>query len=401
MARCAFAAGFLMAGKIRVLFDFGATGRHHSLYDEFLQAPPENVEYLTKSIAASKTSLRRKAFHFLKRTAGRLIDFDRLARRANRAGAPQCDIVHFANNLDSVRQPFVSDFEHALSFLPGYPQTGKEPWLAKARQRTTGIIESDNCKAMLPWTYEGAKSLWQAFPSKEVEEKTHVLPLAMRIPKDHAPIAHDNFRVLFLGTSNLSGPSNFYYRGGRRLLRVFSRFAQGKGDVELVMTGQVPDCESALLSRTPHARAAGLVSKDELERIFRTSDVLLYPSYMTPGLAFLEAMRYHLPIVTTDAWANREIISHKKNGLVSEFTQFDTHGAFNILRSEQDYTAFERNGIDASLEGSLVESLEALYADRKLARKMGDCGFSLVNSGKFSIKERNKKLGKIYERALE
>ena len=390
-----------MAKKIRVLFDFGATGRHHSLYDEFLQAPPDNVEYLTKSIAASKTSLKRKAFQFLKRTAGRLIDFDRLARRANRAGAPPCDIVHFANNLDSVRQPFIADFEHALSFLPGYPQTGKEPWLASARNRMTNIMVSDNCKAMLPWTHEGAKSLWQAFPSKDVEAKTQVLYLAMRVPKNHAPLEHDNFRVLFLGTSNLSGASNFYYRGGRRLLRVFARFAKGKPDVELVMTGEVPQSEQALLSRTPNARAIGLVSKAELERVFRTSDALLYPAYMTPGLAFLEAMRYHIPIVTTDAWANRELVSHNKNGLVSEFSSFDTHGTFNILRSEPDFTAFETTKVDATLEDSLVKNLEALYADRKLARKMGDCGFSLVNRGKFSIRERNKKLEKIYERALE
>jgi glycosyltransferase involved in cell wall biosynthesis len=252
----------------------------------------------------------------------------------------------------------------------------------------------------MPWTKEGAKSLWQAFPSESVETKTRTVHLAMRIPQAHKPIPHEGFRVLFLGTMNLSGPWNFYYRGGRRLLRVFGRFAKGKGDAQLLLTGEVPEQEEGLLSKTPNAKAVGILPKQELGLLFRTCDALLFPSYCTPGLAFLEAMRYHLPVITTDAWANRELVENGRNGLVSEFTRFDTHGTFNILPHNDDFTAFEKNQIDGRLEDSLVESLERLYCDRRLARLMGERGFGMVGSGRFCIERRNRELRKIYDGCL-
>ncbi|MCK4714441.1 MAG: glycosyltransferase, partial [Candidatus Aenigmarchaeota archaeon] len=271
--------------------DFGASGRHHSLYDEILQAPPEGVQYIVPQIPVSRFPKPVvELYQKIRSTLQGKVGLEGLARRVSRATAANYDLVHFANHIDRVSAPFVVDFEHALSFL-GAGATVKNLDAAFARVRThrTRTMESSACRFLLPWTKEGAKSLWKAFPSKIIKEMTRVLHLAMRIPENHMPLKHNNFCVLFLGTSNLTGDWNFYYRGGRRMLRVFERFAKGKEDVELIMTGEVPASEQRYVDRIASCKATGLLGREQLERTMRRTDVLFYPSYSTPGLAFLEA----------------------------------------------------------------------------------------------------------------
>jgi len=48
----------------------------------------------------------------------------------------------------------------------------------------------------------------------------------------------------------------------------------------------------------------------------------------------------------------------------------------------------------------LVEKISLLIEDSSLRKRMGRYGRRLVEKGKFSIKERNKKLLKIYQESL-
>ncbi|VVC03233.1 Glycosyl transferases group 1 [Candidatus Burarchaeum australiense] len=392
--------------EIRVLMDFGASGRHHSLYDELLQAPPEGIRYVVPRLPVSR--FPKAAVHIYHRIRSGLegkVDLAAVARRVNRAAAgsgADHDVVHFANHLDPAREPFVADFEQALSLLHAPTGTGRvEADFARIREARTRLMESAECKFLLPWTEQGAKTVWAAFPSAKIRKKTKVVRLAMRVPEEHKPIKHDKFRVLFLGTSNLSGEWNFYYRGGHRMLKVFERFARGrKGSVELVVTGEIPQRERPLTERIGCCRAAGLLRKEEMGHLFRTSDVLLYPAYATPGLAFLEAMRYHMPIATTDAWANREIVGHMENGLVTPFTEFKTRGKFGLPPMLDAFMDFELNCSDTGLENGLVQSLEKLYGSPRLRSRLGENGFRQVSAGKCSIGERNRRLRKIYEACL-
>jgi len=382
--------------------DFGASGRHHTLYDELLGAPPQGVEYVVPQIPVSRfPKAAVGAYQKIRRSLDGKLDLASLARKLNRARKADCDMVHLANHLDDVGKPFVADFEQALSFL--HAHTSAETVYAdfdRVRTARTQLMESHHCKFLLPWTREGAKCISQAFPSKAIREKTRVVHLSMRVPQNHAPLGHRKFRVLFLGTSNLKGDWNFYSRGGRTMLRVFEKFARGKEDVELVITGEVPERERANLAKIPHYVEAGLLPKEKLEEAFRTADVFFYPSYATPGLAFLEAMRYHLPIVTTDAWANEEVVQDKVNGLVSRFRKFNTHGEFNMPRMREVYTDFELKGGDKELDSGLLKNLDALYNSTRLRHKLGERGFRDVSSGEHSIGVRNGKLREIYEQCI-
>ncbi|MDO8339042.1 MAG: glycosyltransferase family 4 protein [Candidatus Burarchaeum sp.] len=393
--------------EIRVLFDFGASGRHHSLYDEILEAPPAGVHYTVPSLSSRRIPhFAVKAYQKVRGALDGKIDLAHLARRVNRAAITRevkYDVVHMGNHLDPVPSPFVVDFEQALSFMHGkVDEKNLAAEVAKLRAERTRAMESEQCKFLLPWTNEGAKSVWKAFPSKKIKEKTRVVSLAMQLPQEHKPIAHEGFKVLFLGTSNLGGEWNFYYRGGRRLLRVFEMFAKGRKDAELVMTGEIPPLERAYAEKIGRCRITGLMSREELGRTIRSADVLLFPSYGTPGLAFLEAKRHHLPIITTDAWANREIVDDGKDGLIVPFVKFRTRVDFGFPLFKHQFIALEKHDADVELEKGLVRALEKMRASSpKQRRKMGDAGFHKVAEGKFSISARNKKLRQIYAECVE
>jgi len=384
---------------LRVYLNFGAVATHHSLYNELLECPPHGVDYLKHGINPRRMPAPLvSTYRFVKRFAGGITS--PLLRRTVSSTAPKADLIHFCDHIEFSKERFVSDFEHAWSFLPGGSVTGAltKELFDKHRSRVQKKLSQDSCKALIAWTEKGRQSVVNAFGYHGLEEKFVTIPLAMRIPKDHAPIEHDNFNLLFLGTSNLKGDWNFYYRGGVRMLRVFKRFAEGKKDVHLTITGDIPESELWRTEGLP-LTVAGLLPLDELNHAFRTADAFFYPSYCTPGLAFLEAMRYHLPIITTDSWANPELVDGS-NGITGSFTEFKKEGPYGILPVQEDYVPFEKNEVDQGLEDSLLEALEKLYADRKLAKKLGEAGFRKVSEGPFSIAHRNKLLLETYKKAL-
>jgi glycosyltransferase involved in cell wall biosynthesis len=387
---------------MKVYMNFGAVKSHHSLYDEMLSCPPEGVEYLTHGIDTKRIpGPIVSAYRFVKRFAGSFTS--PLLRKGVTSTAPKADLVFFADHIEMSKDRFVCDFEHAWSLLPAGSVSGSltKELFDRNRDAVQKTLKQDSCKGLIAWTKKGKQSVINAYGDgyPGLEEKITTIPLAMRIPQAHTPIEHDGFNLLFLGTSNLKGDWNFYYRGGVRMLRVFKRFSEGKKDVRLLITGDIPQSEMWRAKDLP-IKIGGLLPKAELERAFRTSDALFYPSYTTPGLAFLEAMRYHLPIITTDIWANPETVSDK-TGIVCPFRKFKKEGPYGILPVEEDFVSFDKGEVDEELEDSLVEALERLYSDRKLARSLGENGFREISEGRFSIARRNKSLLDTFTRALE
>ena len=61
----------------------------------------------------------------------------------------------------------------------------------------------------------------------------------------------------------------------------------------------------------------------------------------------------------------------------------------------------DRKKVHPEIVKQLVEKLSILIENKKLREKMGKEGRKMIEEGKLSIKERNKKLKKIYEEALE
>jgi glycosyltransferase involved in cell wall biosynthesis len=64
-------------------------------------------------------------------------------------------------------------------------------------------------------------------------------------------------------------------------------------------------------------------------------------------------------------------------------------------------TAFRIDQEGEKLIDEIVDKVSLLIENSSLRKRMGRYGRKLVERGKFSIKERNKKLKRIYEKAIE
>jgi glycosyltransferase involved in cell wall biosynthesis len=385
---------------MKVYADSGTVKDFHSLYEELFECPPEGVEYLRHGVDTKHIPRPlRRAYDRLYSIFGRFTT--PVLNMAVHSTAPKADLVHSFCHASVSGSRFVADLECAWSLLPEKDKqvSACKELYDRNRKVVQEVLRQGTCRALIPWNEKGKQSVINAFDYPGLDDKLTSVPLAMRIPKEHEPLPHDGFNLIFLGTSNYSGDWNFYFRGGVRMLRVFSRFCKGKKDVRLLLTGEVPKSEMWRTKGLPISMP-GLLSKQQLEHSWRTSDALFYPCYTTPGLAFLEAMRHHVPIVTTDAFANKEVVD-SRNGIVCEFTDFEKDGPYGTLPPLEQYTPYEKKCEDTGLEDSLLGALEALYSDRARGVRLGQAGFKEVSEGKFCIERRNRSLLKIYDAALE
>ncbi len=111
----------------------------------------------------------------------------------------------------------------------------------------------------------------------------------------------------------------------------------------------------------------------------------MYPGYSDSfGFGFLEAMSFGLPIITVDGLNRKEIVDDGKTGFI-------------ISRPNKP----NENNINIDIINELVSKTEYLIKNKKLRKKMSNEGIKTIKSGKFSISERNRKLKRIYEKALK
>lgn len=112
-----------------------------------------------------------------------------------------------------------------------------------------------------------------------------------------------------------------------------------------------------------------------------------------------------LPIISSNIFAIPEIVEDGKNGfLISIPEELNDFRSDFLLKSRDDikrkYRILSENIIDSVVE-QLVEKLSILIENKDLREKMGNYSRMMVESGKFSIEEKNRKLKRIYDEALE
>ena len=135
----------------------------------------------------------------------------------------------------------------------------------------------------------------------------------------------------------------------------------------------------------------------QLEQEFKTSDIFLFPSHNTPGLAILDAMSYELPVITTDLWANSEMIQNSRNGILIPPSKEICYFEDDLIPKWGDPGFLEiiRNySIDVD---PLVSALCKLIDNPELRRRMGKEGRKDIEMGEFSIMQRNIRLKKIFD----
>jgi len=142
------------------------------------------------------------------------------------------------------------------------------------------------------------------------------------------------------------------------------------------------------------------VLRPELEREFLTADIFVYPTHITPSIVMLDAMSYGLPVVTTDVWANPELVQDGHNGLLVEHRGVSAFTEGDVVHF--DWPQFRRvtEGTDPMLAVDVAEAVSRLVDDAELRLRLGQAGRREVESGRFSLRQRDAALGRLLEDAI-
>ena len=301
---------------------------------------------------------------------------------------------------------WVVDFEHVGSLF-GYYGDWKGRTLNASRKKVLAKqLESRYCRKLLPWSEASRRTVEIMFPQKEIMDKTEVLRLAIRPapPRSSDIPKHDAVRILFVGSSNFKG--EFWSKGGYEVLESYKRLRDKLGDsVELVFRCWMPDEMRDRYASVPGLHSiTDVLPRDAFDRLFWESDIFLFPAHNTPGMAFLEAMRFGLPIVGKSVWGNSEIVEDGVSGYLvdpSEKVPYYVSGSVpNWGGDDSPFLQYMRIH-DERVINDLVDRLTLLVESENLRKSMGEAGRRAVEDGHASISKRNEQLRKIYEEAAK
>jgi len=363
-----------MKNKIKVYLQYPLFRSDSQYYKSILDNPPKGIFYKTnqknpRMIAEkgqlNKSKMFKKAIRFfLNKTR---IPFPSAFYVKN---SKEYDLIHCAHCLCLNNKPWVADFEIIWQMWGGVKLTPLRKFFVKR------LILSKNCKKIMPWLESTKKQILEHFP--EVENKIELLPYAMppiKIKKKKSK----KINLLFTGRY-------FFQKGGLHALEVMDRLTKKYQNVYGIFISDVPKEILDKYSKNKKIKFSGLVSFEKIIKdVYPNSDIYVYPGYTDSlGFTFIEAQACGIPVVTVDGYARKEVVQDGKTGLIIP------------LKKEIDY-----NKLDENIIRKLEEKVSLLIENKKLREKMASEGKKIIKDGKFSIKERNKKLKKIYKEALK
>ena len=309
-----------------------------------------------------------------------------------------------------------------LTYSVGHLIFRKEPWVVDMEfvtqlagykyhhfKRFRGLIErtlaSDYCRKIICWTEAGKQTILLNTHCEKFGAKIEVVPLAVSKKNFVKNYNSRKIKLLFVGSVNI--PGEFEYKGGKEVLEAFFILQKKYANVELVVRSDIPgELKNRYECKMKNVRLVeSIIPLAQLEREFETADIFLFPSHSTPGLAILDAMSYELPVVTTDLWANAEMVDDGKTGFVIKKSDKIEYYTGNFIPNWSHYPTSKfmktiQKTIDPEVVKQLVEKTSTLIEDAELRRLMGKAGRKEIETGKFSIAERNKKLARIFKEAI-
>ena len=139
---------------------------------------------------------------------------------------------------------------------------------------------------------------------------------------------------------------------------------------------------------------SSLVPYEQLERMYRESDIYLYPAHYLGSVSVLEAMNYGLPVITTDYYDNPEYVEDGRTGMIiphhRHLPPWDT-SEMKVRRALETP--------DPHFVKALVEKTAVLIESAELRRSMGRAGREDLEE-RFSLTEKNRKLKNILDLAV-
>ena len=321
-----------------------------------------------------------------------------------------------------------------LIFSMDHPIFEKRPWvilitwptaltgqdishLRKYKSFIEQQLASEHCRKVITWSKLAQASILTNFDGSCFADKMVLLPLAVHKQDFVKSNAAGKIRLLFVGTANSPGGRiaamlgtkfflDFDGKGGREVLYAFRILSERYPNLELVMRSGVPSGVKREFARYSNIRFIDqVIPRAELAKEFISADIFIYPTHqLTPWTVFLEAMSYELPIVTTDLYANAEIVQNGVTGLLVQPSRKVPYFWENLLLPtgsplHRGYVEAIRTP-DPLVVDDLVAKTTLLVEDANLRRELGRRARWEVEEGKHSISRRNRALKQIFDNSL-
>jgi len=283
------------------------------------------------------------------------------------------DLIHSAHSLSENKdKPWVSDME---AFWQLWVSTIKTK---KGLRKVEEVLSRDNCKKIMPWTKEVENKFLTAFPN--LKDKLEVVYPA--IPSRNIK-KEDKKEVLLIFSGRY-----FYWKGGLHALEVIDFLTKKYPNVKGVINSEVPEEVKKKYSKNEKIEFYPLMPQEKLFELYERADILIYPGYTDSfGFAYLEVMGFGIPIITVDGCSRKEIVTEGKTGFV--------------LNRPDEFSWYKIGDVEKEMIDEMVKKTEILIEDKILRKEMSDNCLKEISEGKFSIKERNKKLERIYLEAVQ
>jgi glycosyltransferase involved in cell wall biosynthesis len=363
----------------------------HPLFKELINYPPKNVNYKVSLIP--NTTYNDVFTRYVKKAITKTQGVLQLPRMMH--SRTEADIIHSTRGvLMTNKKPWVLDVEMAASF------TGLLSWKPLKKPLASYLIKkylsSEHCKRILPYSYAAKKNIEEWIDTKKFKDKIEVVHPAYHSTKVKRKQSDQVTFSFVCRTSPID--LDFYTKGGHDLLKAFQILNKKYDNIQLKIKGTIPKHLRKNLKNITFTEE-NLPREKFYEEFLVKPHIYVQPTLVdTFAIAVVEAMSVGLPVVATNMFAMPEIIKEGHNGfLIDTKMHWDKY-----VKWDPKYGQFNKDvsKIHPEMVKDLVKKLSILIEDKKLREKMGKNSFKIVDSGKLSIKERNRQLRRIYEEAL-
>jgi len=381
-------------------FNYGSDNLHE-LYKELINNPPEGYEYNHKPLKLSVNdigSLKKiNTLHSLYSSfLNRLITPNSIMKIAYRFKKipSKFDFIHSGETIFLQKKPWVITLQSANA-LAGH----NIHMLRKNKKNIEKAFNSEYCKKIMPFTEAAKKTLETSFNTTKFKHKIEVVHFATKIRSVKVNRKDKSIKLLYVGSKRLNNSNNFYIKGGAEMVEAFKILNKKYPYLKLIIVAYVPNEIKSELEKIGNFKIINNIPREELSEIYSQCDIYLYPTFLMPGLAVVEAMGSGLPIITTDIPGNSELVENGKNGFVINCPYRDVYAkgeSVSIKNFNQFIQRMRKENGNILIKG-IVQKISELIDKPTLRKKMGNYSREKYLR-EFSIESRNKQLKKIFDK---